>query len=55
MYCSLYGWITKTIDWRTRVPIPMSKGHDRKCDYEYERLGVCNIFLANEPLVDSAQ
>jgi hypothetical protein len=28
----------------------MSKGHDRKCDYEYERLGVCNIFLANEPL-----
>jgi hypothetical protein len=28
----------------------MSKGHDRKCDYEYKRLGVCNIFLANEPL-----
>jgi hypothetical protein len=29
----------------------MSKGHYRKCDYEYERLGVCNNFLANEPLV----
>lgn len=28
----------------------MSKGHDCKCDYEYERLGMCNIFLANEPL-----
>ena len=35
----------------TSVPIPMSKGHDRKCGYEYERLGVCNIFIANEPLV----
>ncbi len=34
----------------TRVPIPMIKGHARKCDFEYERLGVCNIFLANEPL-----
>ena len=28
----------------------MSKGHERKYDYEYERLGMCNIFLANEPL-----
>ena len=34
----------------TRVLIPMIKVHDRKCDFEYERLGVCNIFLANEPL-----
>jgi hypothetical protein len=40
----------KQLIGETRVPIPMSKGHDRKCDYEYERLGVCNIFLANEPL-----
>ena len=38
----------KQLIGETRVPIPMSKGHDRKCDYEYERLGVCNIFLANE-------
>jgi hypothetical protein len=37
----------------TLVPIPMSKGHARMCDYEYERLGVCNIFLANEPLAGS--
>ena len=41
----------KQLIGETRVSIPMSKGHDRKCDYEYERLGVCNIFLANEPLV----
>jgi len=40
----------KQLIGETRVPIPMSKGHARKCDYEYERLGVCNIFLANEPL-----
>lgn len=40
----------KQLIGETRVPIPMSKGHDRKCDYEYKRLGVCNIFLANEPL-----
>jgi hypothetical protein len=40
----------KQLIGETRFPIPMSKGHDRKCDYEYERLGVCNIFLANEPL-----
>ena len=33
--------------------LPMSKiqGHEWKHDYEYERLGVCNNFLAiNEPL-----
>jgi hypothetical protein len=40
----------KQLIGETRVPIPMSMGHDRKCDYEYQRLGVCNIFLANEPL-----
>jgi len=40
----------KQLIGETRVPIPMSKGHLRKSDYEYERLGVCNIFLANEPL-----
>lgn len=34
----------------TRVPIPMTKGHVRKSDYQYQRLGMCNIFLANEPL-----
>jgi hypothetical protein len=40
----------KQLIGETRVQTPMSKGHCRKCDYEYERLGVCNIFLANEPL-----
>lgn len=34
----------------TRIPIPMGPGKDRKVDFEYERKGVCNIFMANEPL-----
>jgi hypothetical protein len=34
----------------TRAPIKMQKGKDKKSDYEYERCGVCNIFIANEPL-----
>lgn len=34
----------------TRVPIPMKPGEVTKHDYEYERKGVCNIFIACEPL-----
>ncbi len=34
----------------TRAPIPMKPGGDKKVDFEYERRGVCNIFMANEPL-----
>ncbi len=34
----------------TRVPIPVSPGQPAKYDYEYRRCGVCNIFLACEPL-----
>lgn len=34
----------------TRLPIAASAGSIAKYDYEYERCGVCNIFLANEPL-----
>lgn len=34
----------------TRMPIEMKPGKDKKEDYEYERCGVSNIFLANEPL-----
>jgi len=40
----------KQLIGETRVPIPMGKGHDRMCDYEYERFVVCNIFMVNEPL-----
>jgi len=34
----------------TRVPVPASPGQPARHDYEYERCGVCNIFLACEPL-----
>ena len=34
----------------TKVSIAMKPGKDKKVDFEYERCGVCNIFMANEPL-----
>jgi DDE superfamily endonuclease len=34
----------------TRLPILRKPGIDTKVDYEYERCGVANIFIANEPL-----
>jgi hypothetical protein len=34
----------------TRVPIAASPGTPARHDYEYRRCGVCNIFLACEPL-----
>ena len=35
----------------TRVPIPATKGHPRRVDYEYERAGVASLFLFCEPRV----
>ena len=34
----------------TRKPIQAAPGQPARYDYEYERCGVCNIFIANEPL-----
>ncbi len=34
----------------TRTPITASPGQPIKNDYEYRRCGVCNVFLACEPL-----
>ena len=34
----------------TRNRIPAKPGQYERIDYEYERCGVCNIFMANEPL-----
>jgi len=34
----------------TRLPIEMKPGHEAKKDFEYERCGVANNFLASEPL-----
>jgi hypothetical protein len=35
----------------TRVPIPATREHPRRVDYEYERAGVASLFLFCEPLV----
>lgn len=34
----------------TRLPVSMSPRTPARFDYEYERCGVCNIFMATEPL-----
>jgi len=34
----------------TKIPISASPGKPAKHDYEYKRSGVCNIFMACEPL-----
>jgi hypothetical protein len=34
-----------------KIPIAAKPGFTKKIDYEYERKGVCNIFMAFEPLV----
>jgi len=33
-----------------KVPIPAVPGRLEKIDYEYERKGTCNVFMASEPL-----
>lgn len=35
----------------TRLGKPMKKGKEALIDYEYFRCGVCNVFMASEPLV----
>jgi hypothetical protein len=34
----------------TRIPIPTLPGQPKKHDYEYKRCGMCNVFIACEPL-----
>ena len=40
----------KQLIGETKVPIPASPGQLARYDYEYRRLGMCNVFLACEPL-----
>jgi hypothetical protein len=35
----------------TRLSLPAKPGSEARQDYEYERCGVANIFIANEPLL----
>ncbi len=34
----------------TRITEPMQKGKATRVDYEYRRCGVCNVFIASEPV-----
>lgn len=34
----------------TRMSVPAGRGRPARQDYEYERCGVCNVFMAVEPL-----
>jgi len=40
----------KQLIGETKVPIKMGRKAEKRIDYEYKRNGVCNIFIANEPL-----
>jgi transposase len=41
---------SKQLLGETREPLPLSPGHPRRQDYEYERNGTRNLFLFFEPL-----
>lgn len=40
----------KQLIGETKCPVPASPGQPARHDYEYNRCGVCNIFMACEPL-----
>ena len=41
---------SKQLIGETRQPLPMGVGEIERFDYEYERKGVCNLFMFCEPL-----
>ena len=46
----MHGRATDPVVERNRVPIPGTKTHPRRVDYEYERAGTASIFMFCEPL-----
>lgn len=42
--------LSKQLISETRIPLPMQPGQVECCDYEYERQGTANLFIACEPL-----
>ena len=41
---------SKQLIAETRMPIPMKPGRPARCDYEYERNGIANLFMMFAPL-----
>lgn len=35
----------------TKIPIPAKPGQKKRVDYEYERMGSCNLFVFLEPRI----
>ena len=46
----MHGRDTQQLIRETREPIAAAPGRPERHDYEYERCGVCNVFMASEPL-----
>jgi len=46
----MYRRIPKTTDCRNQDSYPLLTWKPAKYDYEYKRNGMCNVFLACEPL-----
>lgn len=46
---------SKQLIRETRTPIPVGPGHPERVDYEYERNGTANLFMAFEPLAGRRQ
>ena len=42
---------SKQLISEVRTPIPATTGQVERYDYEYQREGVCNLFMMFEPLV----
>lgn len=41
---------SKQLVLETQLPLPPQPGQPKRYDYEYERNGVCNLFMFSEPL-----
>ena len=46
--------LSKQLVGETRVPVPLTPGHPRRYDYEYERKGTCNIYMIFAPFSRAA-
>lgn len=44
---------SKQLISETREPLPLQPGQPERFDYEYQREGVCNLFMFFEPLTGS--
>ena len=42
--------VSKQLIGETRIPLPAEPGEPLRYDYEYQRNGVCNLFMFFEPL-----